>query len=52
MCLDNEAGQIVQWFGTCTNIDKQKRTEDALRQSQERVNHLMSSSVIGIFLTE
>ncbi|EFH88456.1 PAS domain S-box protein [Ktedonobacter racemifer] len=50
--LRNEEGQIVQWFGTCTDIHKQKQTEDALRQSQERVNHLMNSSVIGIFFAE
>ncbi|WP_040441799.1 PAS domain S-box protein [Ktedonobacter racemifer] len=50
--LRNEEGQIIQWVGTCTDIDEQKRTEDALRQSQERVNHLMNSSVIGIFFAE
>lgn len=48
--LRNEAGQDVLWLVTCTDIDEQKRTEDALRQSQERVNLLMNSSVIGIFL--
>ncbi|WP_201386897.1 PAS domain-containing sensor histidine kinase [Ktedonobacter sp. SOSP1-85] len=45
-------GQILKWFGTCTDIQRQKQAEDALRQSQERVNHLMSSSVIGIFFAE
>ncbi|HEX7737029.1 MAG TPA: ATP-binding protein [Ktedonobacteraceae bacterium] len=45
----NEEGQIIHWVGTCTDIDEQKQTEEALRQSQERVNHLMNSSVIGIF---
>jgi PAS domain S-box-containing protein len=48
----NEEGQIVHWVGTCTDIDDQKRTEEALHQSQERVNHLMNSSVIGIFFAE
>ncbi len=50
--LRNEAGQIVLCLGTCTDIDEQKRTEDALRQSQRRVNLLMRSSIIGIFLAE
>ncbi|GHO87590.1 PAS domain S-box protein [Dictyobacter formicarum] len=50
--LRNEERQVVQWFGTCTDIQRQKQTEDALRQSQERVNHLMNSSVIGIFFAE
>ena len=45
-------GQIVKWFGTCTDIDEQKRPEEALRQSQERVSQLMNSSIIGIFFAE
>ncbi|EFH85734.1 PAS domain S-box protein [Ktedonobacter racemifer] len=48
----DDTGQIVKWFGTVTDIDEQKRTEEALRQSQERVNILMNSSIIGIFLAE
>ncbi len=27
----NDLGQIVRWIGTCTEIDEQKRTEEALR---------------------
>ena len=48
----DETGQIVKWFGTCTDIDEQKQVEDALRQSQERANVLMNSSIIGIFVEE
>ncbi|WP_338246775.1 sensor histidine kinase [Dictyobacter halimunensis] len=52
MPVRDEAGHIVRWFGTSTDIDEQKRTEEALRQSQECVNILMSSSIIGIAITE
>ncbi|GHO50606.1 PAS domain-containing sensor histidine kinase [Ktedonospora formicarum] len=48
----NKAGQIVLWVATCADIDDQKRTEETLRQSQERVNLLMNSSLIGIFCAE
>ncbi|EFH82875.1 PAS domain S-box protein [Ktedonobacter racemifer] len=48
----DETGQIVKWFGTCTDIDEQKRTEEALRQSQKRASVLMNSSIIGIFVAE
>ncbi|BCL79450.1 PAS domain-containing sensor histidine kinase [Ktedonobacteria bacterium brp13] len=48
----DETGQIVKWFGTSTDIEDQKRTEEALRQSQEQVHALMNSSIIGIFLAE
>jgi PAS domain S-box-containing protein len=33
MPVRDETGQIVKWFGTATDIDEQKRTEVALRQS-------------------
>ncbi|GHO72222.1 hypothetical protein KSC_111140 [Ktedonobacter sp. SOSP1-52] len=52
MPMRDESGHIVKWFGTCTNIDEQKRLEEALRQSQERVNALMNSSIIGIIVAK
>ncbi|WP_201394539.1 PAS domain S-box protein [Ktedonobacter sp. SOSP1-85] len=48
----DEAGQIIKWFGTGTDIDDQKRVEEALRQSQEQANVLMNSSIIGIYVGE
>ncbi|GHO88009.1 PAS domain-containing sensor histidine kinase [Dictyobacter formicarum] len=48
----DETGQIVKWFGTCTDIEDQKRIEEALRQSQEQVRALMDSSIIGIAIAE
>ncbi|HEY1354657.1 MAG TPA: PAS domain S-box protein [Ktedonobacteraceae bacterium] len=50
MPVREEGGRIVRWFGTCTDIEEQKRIEEALRQSQERANVLMNSSIIGIFV--
>ncbi|EFH88089.1 PAS domain S-box protein [Ktedonobacter racemifer] len=52
MPMRNEAGQIIKWFGTNTNIEDQKRIEEALRQSQERASVLMNSNIIGIFVDE
>jgi PAS domain S-box-containing protein len=52
MPVRDEGGQIVRWFGTCTDIEEQKRIEEALRQSQERANALMNSSIVGIFVSE
>ncbi|GLV55820.1 hypothetical protein KDH_26640 [Dictyobacter sp. S3.2.2.5] len=46
------AGQIIKWFGTSTDVDDQKRTEEALRQSQARVHALINSNIIGIFVSE
>jgi PAS domain S-box-containing protein len=52
MPVREEAGRVVKWFGTCTDIEEQKRIEEALRQSQERANVLMNSNIIGIFVYE
>ncbi|MHC5541967.1 PAS domain-containing protein, partial [Singulisphaera rosea] len=32
--LRDDAGRIVRWFGTATDIDDQKRAEEVLRQSE------------------
>jgi PAS domain S-box-containing protein len=48
----DETGQLVKWFATCTDIDEQKRTEEALRQSQERIRALIDSNIIGIVSVE
>jgi len=31
--LQGEAGQVVQWFGTCTDVDDLKRSHEVLQQS-------------------
>jgi PAS domain S-box-containing protein len=41
-------GRIVRWMGTCTDIDQQKRHEEALRQSEARFRRLADSNVVGI----
>jgi len=45
-------GTILKWFGTSTDIDDQKRTEEALRQSQARIRALINSNLIGIVSSE
>ena len=32
----NDSGEIVRWFGTALNIEDLKRTDDRLRESEER----------------
>ncbi|GHO56706.1 PAS domain S-box protein [Ktedonobacter robiniae] len=48
----DDQGTILKWFGTATDIEEQKLTEEALRQSQERASVLMNSNIIGIFVDE
>lgn len=41
-------GRIVRWFGTNTDISDQKRTEDALRKSEERFSKAFRNSPLAI----
>lgn len=43
--LRNEAGQIIRWFGTCTDIDDLKRME----QSKELLSQELSHRIKNIF---
>src|SRR6185312_8221430 len=52
MPVCDDAGQILKWFGTATDIDEQKHIEEALRQSQARVRALIDSNLIGITSVE
>ncbi|MBZ4418777.1 PAS domain-containing protein [Myxococcus sp. RHSTA-1-4] len=41
--LRDESGRVVRWFGTCTDIDDQKRASDSMRLL-DRASALLSSS--------
>ena len=38
----DDAGRIVKWIGTCTDIDDRKRAENALRQVREQLEVLVA----------
>ncbi|WP_165252221.1 hybrid sensor histidine kinase/response regulator [Paludisphaera soli] len=40
--MKDEAGAVVRWFGTCTDIEDQKRTEAALRESDRRKDEFLA----------
>lgn len=40
----NEAGGIVKWFGSCTDIDDQKRVEDELRRVNQDLEQFAYSA--------
>jgi PAS domain S-box-containing protein len=47
MPVFNKQGKITRWFGTCTNIQELKETEEALLESQER-NRLVNKATHDI----
>jgi PAS domain S-box-containing protein len=43
----DDSGAIVKWFGTCTDIEDIRHTEDALRESEARYGMLFASMLDG-----
>lgn len=43
-CFRDAQGRPIRWAGSVTDIDAQKRTEEALRQSEERYTIAMTGS--------
>lgn len=48
--LHDERGKIVKWYGISADIEDRKRTEEALRQSEERVRMIVDS-IEGLIAT-
>ncbi|TCZ65950.1 PAS domain-containing protein [Roseicella aquatilis] len=40
----DQQGRIIRWFGTCTDIEEQKQTEERLRVSEERLRLALSAA--------
>jgi len=40
--LLSSSGEILKWFGTCTDIEEIKRAEEALRESEEKWRSLVN----------
>ena len=47
--LKNEKGQVVQWFGTNTDVDEITRAETALRESNQRMLLATEATGVGIW---
>jgi signal transduction histidine kinase len=45
--LRDAAGQVIKFVGTTTDIDDQKRTEEALRQAQGDLAHISRVTTMG-----
>ena len=47
--LRDADGKVAQWFGTNTDIDDVKRTEQALRESEERYRTLFDLGPVAVY---
>jgi PAS domain S-box-containing protein len=45
--LRDELGNIIKWYGACTDIEDRKRTEDALREAQAELSHVSRVTTLG-----
>jgi PAS domain S-box-containing protein len=46
--LRDTSGQIVRWFGTCTDVHELKRAEEALAESEQRYRTLIEHAPVGV----
>jgi PAS domain S-box-containing protein len=46
--MKDENGTIIKWFGTCTDIDEQKKTQEALIRSEAQFKALYDANIIGV----
>ena len=49
--LDSK-GEIVQWFGTASDVTARRQAEDALRQSHETFSELIERAPYGIYVAD
>jgi PAS domain S-box-containing protein len=45
--IKDSEGRLVQWFGTCTDVDQLKRIEQSLRVAQARLESTLEASSVG-----
>ena len=45
-------GEIIRWYGTLEDIDDHKKSEEALRRSEARLQAIFSSVPVGILIAE
>ena len=50
--LFGSKGEIVQWFGTASDITGSKQAEEALRQSRETLSQLIERAPYGIYVVD
>ncbi len=50
--LKDSRGEVLRWFGTNTDVTAQKKAEEELRESRERLSWVLATTGIGLWLNE
>ncbi|HKE38356.1 MAG TPA: PAS domain-containing protein, partial [Casimicrobiaceae bacterium] len=49
MCVRDAAGKVLRWTGSATDVTARKRTEEALRESEQRYERAMLAAEAGFW---
>src|SRR5262249_4304449 len=52
VALRDSGGKIIKWFGTNTDVDDQMKSEQALRESKERLAGIVSTAMDAIITVD
>ncbi|WP_185829272.1 PAS domain-containing protein [Sphingomonas ginkgonis] len=47
--IRDHGGQVIRWFGSCTDVSEQSRREDALRVHEEILQQALGVARMGVF---
>jgi PAS domain S-box-containing protein len=50
--LEDAEGRVIKWFGTCVDIDAQRRSLEELRISEERFRNLVMALPVAVYTTD
>jgi PAS domain S-box-containing protein len=50
--LKDRGGRVLKWFGTCTDIEDQKRAQEQIRESENHLRNVLNTAPVMLWLSD